>query len=563
MVNKKGKITLSVLILSVILISVSFGYFVVAVGEDNIKTFEKDDLKYGKISILEDSTKLAEYTLLENSDQCLIDCYAEGIATFYTNGYLFEDLKFKNKEDQLTSINSNKILIEITDEWQVDIKDYKEVCETSGNGTKVCTNELAGTHEETRSKSYWEEYDNSILSSGEYKWRIEGKKNNGENVDWIASSFGKEFSEWAWWNSTWLKKKEITITNTNASAFNSAIVEITIPRPANMKSDCGDARFLNSAETGELPFLIWNCSTNITFFVNTSLVASGNTTIYMYYNNSGATSTSSEDNIVQYSRPADMNGTLETDWQTTERGSEFTADQNVKLIRGYTIDGVDGTRMRTYLNHVYTAIDTIIYSGNNATFDRYKINASDNVTISVDDQGSVFNFYIKTPMTGTIGPLTWIYGQGSFPGWTNDGAQMYNTVGADVIPFIYPEPSYIIGGEKQDDANYTITFNLTDSITGVTLPITSNKKISITCNPILATGLIQINPYTSPNPFPTGVHSCDFTASEYFSKTQNITVTQNETIEISMSKTDSLTIEEHGWLEAVHDCLINGIGCAA
>lgn len=48
---------------------------------------------------------------------------------------------------------------------------------------------------------------------------------------------------------------------------------------------------------------------------------------------------------------------------------------------------------------------------------------------------------------------------------------------------------------------------------------------------------------------------------KYFSKTQNITVTQEETIEISMSREYYLTQEEHDWLEAIYKCEIQGIGC--
>ena len=38
---------------------------------------------------------------------------------------------------------------------------------------------------------------------------------------------------------------------------------------------------------------------------------------------------------------------------------------------------------------------------------------------------------------------------------------------------------------------------------------------------------------------------------------------QNETIEISMSFEGTLTQEEHDWLEAVYECLIEGTGCAS
>jgi len=51
-------------------------------------------------------------------------------------------------------------------------------------------NEKVGSHEENRIRIFWEEYDNSILPSGTYEWRIEGKKAKFENIDWITSAFG-------------------------------------------------------------------------------------------------------------------------------------------------------------------------------------------------------------------------------------------------------------------------------------------------------------------------------------------------------------------------------------
>ena len=122
-------------------------------GIDNYKVLEEKG-KYGKIEIWDtgqfflfqlDDRKLAEYTLTDNTDQCLINCYAEGTATLYEDGKLFSDLDFKNEVGKLVNLEESRILI-----WIID---------------------------------GWEEYNFENLDVGTYNWRIEGKKNINQKVD--------------------------------------------------------------------------------------------------------------------------------------------------------------------------------------------------------------------------------------------------------------------------------------------------------------------------------------------------------------------------------------------
>ena len=63
-----------------------------AIDWDNIKEF-KDSGDYGTIEVYNSfiipgiikGDKLAEYTLVDNTDQCLADCHAEGTATLYSD----------------------------------------------------------------------------------------------------------------------------------------------------------------------------------------------------------------------------------------------------------------------------------------------------------------------------------------------------------------------------------------------------------------------------------------------------------------------------------------------
>lgn len=250
--EKRGRFTAKASVLLCLLsIFIAFS-FVLASPSENTKVFEKGGLEYGKISVFNaQNEKLAEYTLLKNTNQCLIHCYAEGTATIYTQGYLFDDLKFRERNSELRDIDS-KILIETEKSYQVIINDYGEVCrDRIDNGTlkEFCSQEVIGTHQETRYKNIWEEYNSALLNPGNYKWRIEGEKRIYDNIDWIVSSFGESFTEWAWWDSAWDKRKNVNITGGNLLLDNFTIL-LNITYDSDMQGYFDDLRFVNGSCSG-------------------------------------------------------------------------------------------------------------------------------------------------------------------------------------------------------------------------------------------------------------------------------------------------------------------------
>lgn len=110
--------------------------------------------------------------------------------------------------------------------------------------------------------------------------------------------------------------------------------------------------------------------------------------------------------------------------------------------------------------------------------------------------------------------------------------------------------------------NFTITFNLTDSVTGVPITTGGNVDFSISCdNGFTATDVF--NPYNATN-FGSGIVECTFfDLPEYFDDTLNITANESKTIDIPMSKQGQLTQEEHDWLEAVYNCVILNVSCSS
>jgi len=144
---------------------------------DNRKSFDKTIGDYGKIEIINNfglGSKIAEYTLINNTDVCIINCEASGTAKLYEEGKIFNEFTFKNKEKDNRNLNYNLFI-------------YEEVKYTYEN------------------KSYtineWVKYNNKNLKEGEYTWKLTARKDAYESIDWIASTFGEDLTEWAWWDT--------------------------------------------------------------------------------------------------------------------------------------------------------------------------------------------------------------------------------------------------------------------------------------------------------------------------------------------------------------------------
>ena len=116
-------------------------------------------------------------------------------------------------------------------------------------------------------------------------------------------------------------------------------------------------------------------------------------------------------------------------------------------------------------------------------------------------------------------------------------------------------------------ANWTITFNLTDSASGGQIDTSGPQyHFDISCNNGFSISDVD-NPYTATD-FGVGTVECtfselrDYDDNLYFSETEDLIINSDKTIEISMSKSGGLTSEEHTWLEELYGCIING-NCTA
>jgi hypothetical protein len=177
---------------------------------DNIKSFEKGELKYGKVTITNAfglGSVLEEITLLDNSDKCSNDCYAEKEIKLYSDGSLIDDVRFLRLMDNgkwvESSIRSYKFLIK-TNEEEYKEDTYEWQCNPTGkissNGTaeETCSNVKTGTV--TKKKPSYEEYQlGTERPKGTYTVRLEGSKRADWTYDWQITTQGKLIEDWSVW----------------------------------------------------------------------------------------------------------------------------------------------------------------------------------------------------------------------------------------------------------------------------------------------------------------------------------------------------------------------------
>lgn len=263
---------------------------------DNWKTYDKGRNEITITNAFGLGATLAKYKLTYNTDYCLSDCRAEGEAIIYSSGRLFDSLIFNDLKGKSKEITSHKIMIEVDEVITYPDYTYQEICTpTEKNGTSgSCYQEGTQTGTKTITNKVWQDYNGEILSPGNYKWKIEGKKNPRETIDWIGSAFGEDFVEWEWWNGTYSFKQTLNISNTggitlqNLTTINASFDTSTLISAGKMRSDCADLEVVYN-ETNfiiQKQRLIENCNnanTRVVFNLEEDIPDNASTVKYAFY----------------------------------------------------------------------------------------------------------------------------------------------------------------------------------------------------------------------------------------------------------------------------------------
>lgn len=326
--KKLFKVILGAIIVAFLMILMGFPNISADFGVDNYQKFDGGVGDYGKINIydrglvpfvIEEDTLLAEYTLDYNTDQCLINCEARGTAILYTKGKLFSDMGFYGKDTKKRNLNYDIFILIENEEYKKQIPKYQETCiSISSNNSLNCKTTLTSYETKKYYRTYWKKYSGEKLDPGTYQWKLEGKKQIKESVDWIGKSFGEKFDNWAWWNSNWNYRRQLNITGGQEHLTNFTFL-VNVSHVENMSATLDDVRFINGscggAQTEELDYekTEVRASNSAHFWVRLLEANTGDNTICMYFNNSGATDTSTSDAWDDYYKAVyHFNGTADS-----------------------------------------------------------------------------------------------------------------------------------------------------------------------------------------------------------------------------------------------------------
>ena len=245
---------------------------------------------------------LAKYKLTSNSDQCLVNCFFELDVQVFSKQKILDKINFNDKKLKLKNNQDYDVYILNTFNFSIFTNNYEKGCYyiPNINGTsEVCNDNLISVDEKIKTKSEWNLFDFKKLDVGNYTLRVEAKKQAMEELDWIIEALGTNFTEWEWWNSDWKNKKQINITDFSGGNLTNYSVKLNITYNTKMSSNFSDLRFLNGSENSELDYWIeekFDSNHTIIWVKVPYIQASGNSSIYMYYNNSAVETTSNIEN---------------------------------------------------------------------------------------------------------------------------------------------------------------------------------------------------------------------------------------------------------------------------
>lgn len=283
--------------------------------------------------------KLAEYSLTK-IEESIIDNVVYGKAVLYSNGKLFDDADFENIKGINEDVNYQYFILANLSYIEQEVIGYKEVCsflnDTYNKKTEEVCEQIPSEYKNlTKYRNEWIKYNYEELIAGNYEWKIEFKKPINKAIDFIPKARGEKLNEWVWFDSNWAKRKELKIQENNGVNFTNYSVLFNISYDSDMQVDFDDLRFVNSTNNGELGYYIENQSNSnwaLVWVMIPDLAESVNTSIYMYYGNSGATSKSNGSNAFIYYEDFSTDVFLKDNWTRGNETTIYTDTDNGWLI---------------------------------------------------------------------------------------------------------------------------------------------------------------------------------------------------------------------------------------
>jgi hypothetical protein len=532
--NTKGKMTLSVVIVLIILVGF-FSLYPVFALEDNYKEYDSVNkivtIKDSSGEVISDITlntplnymvprgyqKVAEFTIDNKVDSQKTSSMLERLE-FYdvNNGMEKFDRPFDYKYERSLGLK--------------DVNDYETVCvdKENQNGTIVqeCSQNLIGTHQEERFE--WVDLDTlEEIPSGKIKIGIFTNVEKGDVVEWVPTFLGVEINEWA----TWTEDLNVGLVNYYPMDASSGTVVEDVVGSHNFTIINGDGDEWVSGLLGNALYTETDdYAINSDWFGNAS---STDISLSLWVN--ATTLATDYQGIISKRQPAVKGYTLATETDDVKGYTLATETDDDQLNWKWGFDHAFFMPASDTNYHHYV----VTKDGTNLTFyyDATYVNWSLVATATTDTKDTVLGrFYTATDNFYYDGQIDEL-GHWNRSLSKAEIVQLYNSSTGITWTDVFP--------------NYTITFNLTDSISGEQISTSSPQvHFDISCDNGYVFNDIE-NPNTTSNTF-SGTVECSFSdLSGYFDETLNITADSNKTVDVPMSKTEGLSVEEHLWLEAI------------
>lgn len=258
------------------------------------KSYDKDTSTYKTKNFL----FFKKYDIsLDTLYDSVIDAQAGGHLEVYRENKVFKKLYYKDLrgndyEFDLDKNEEYQFYLNTSTLWYRKVNvTYEEInCQWMAEYNQtVCDQNETGYDWEEYYVQGWEEVDiNAKIPVGSYRWKIIAKKPLNKVIDFIITTDDEgDLIEWAWWNTTFNFKQNITNLSGEFPSFN-------ISFNANMQSDWDDLRFLNEDEDTELNYTIrTNVSSDWAFV---TVDTNNDSEIYMYFGNSLVSTTENTSN---------------------------------------------------------------------------------------------------------------------------------------------------------------------------------------------------------------------------------------------------------------------------
>ncbi len=321
-------------------------------------------MDYEKVILGEDRIRIQtalgqpilDVTLVDNTDQCLADCFAileftphQDITTPASeNGdFRWEFIKAGSEMDGLKSYHF-EILEEVPYSVRLPVignQSYSCILDNATEEKGTCWREsVTGYKEVTKYKEEYRKFGfwgTTFEEGRRYYMKLVGKKKpslKSNDIDWIPSFFGVKIDEWKWWNSSWGACRNITIDHDKISsdltdfplllALNDSKIDYDTTQSSGQDLRIVDAGCRDDGSIVPYEIELWNESGSSYVWFKANISSSKDTVYSYYYGNDYA-----EDN----QQNTDV-------WDPNFKAVYHMNDYNTSVSNDSTVNGYHGTK---------------------------------------------------------------------------------------------------------------------------------------------------------------------------------------------------------------------------